>query len=129
MGLQTLLLVAIAVVASTVPLLAGRWFQGPWFQLAAALGLTAIGMGLAWPLLSGCLAGPYGALPEVIQETISGRITEARPGLSFARTEPERALLFMLPVLVSLLVTAYFGSCRACQVSRSVIRIKRSDCF
>ena len=103
LGLQTLLLVAIAVVASTVPLLAGRWFQGPWFQLAAALGLTAIGMGLAWPLLSGCLAGPYGALPEVIQETISGRITEARPGLSFARTEPERALLFMLPVLVSLL--------------------------
>ena len=102
LGIQTLLLVAVAVVASAVPVLARERLKGPWLQVGAAVLLTIIGMALAWPLLSGCLAGPYGELPEAIQETISGRITEARPALSFARVQPVAASLFKLPEVVSL---------------------------
>lgn len=103
LGIQTLLLVAVAVVASVVPVHARHRLKGPWVQVGAAVLLTVIGMWLAWPLLSGCLVGPYGELPEAIQETISGRINEARPGLAYARIQPVAALLFMLPVVVSLL--------------------------
>ncbi|WP_050770773.1 hypothetical protein [Roseobacter sp. CCS2] len=113
LGPQTLLLVAVAILASTMPLLLHRWLKGPWLQLGAAAVLTAIGMLLVWPLLSGCLVGPYGALPEVIQETISGRITEAKPAFLFAQARPMTALLFLLPVLVSLFAgRALWGTSR-----------------
>lgn len=106
LGTPALALVAVAVGACLLPLAAARWLQSPVWHLGATIILTGVGLALAWPLLAGCLDGPYGDLPVTLQETISSRITEARPGLAYARIHPGTALAFVIPVLVSLLAGA-----------------------
>ena len=106
LGLPTLAMVATAAIACTIPIAASRWLRTPVMQLGATVLLTAAGVALAWPMLAGCLDGPYGDLPLVIQEAISGSITEAKPGLVYARRHPGSTMVFLLPVVVSLLAGA-----------------------
>lgn len=106
LGMPTLALVAVAVGACLLPLAVARWVQSPVWHLGATIILTGVGLALMWPLLSGCLDGPYGDLPLAVQDAISARITEARPGLAYARIYPGAALVFVIPVLVSLLAGA-----------------------
>ena len=105
LGTPTLAMVGTAVLASAIPLFAGRWLKTPMMQLGGTVVLTVVGIGVAWPLISGCLDGPYGELPMILQETISSRITEAKPGLVYARSHTGAALVFMLPVITSLIVS------------------------
>lgn len=102
LGTPTLGLIAIAAVASVLPMAFARWVSGPWIYLALTACLTVAGIAVAWPLLSGCLDGPYGDLPLALQETISLRITEAKPGLVYARSNTAAALVFVIPVFVAL---------------------------
>ncbi len=102
LGLPTLSLVALASIACLVPFAAARWLPTPPLKLATTVVLTAVGLGLAWPFLSVCLDGPYGELPVNLQELISNGITEALPGLVYARSNVVAALVFTLPVFVTL---------------------------
>ncbi|WP_100368386.1 hypothetical protein [Yoonia maricola] len=113
LGVQTLSLVAIAVVATVLPTLAHRRLKDAWMQMGAAVVLTCIGVVVAWPVLSGCLAGPYGALPEIIQEAIRNDITEAKPVFVYAQSHLTLTLVFMLPVIVSFLAGSilWLSSC------------------
>lgn len=107
LGTPTLSLGAIAITACMVPFAFARWLPNPILKLGATVVLTGAGLVVAWPLLSGCLDGPYGDLPVILQETISSRITEAKPGLVYAQANLGAALVFSLPVFVSLLCGAY----------------------
>ncbi len=102
LGLPTLSLVAMAIVGCLVPFAAARWLQAPLSKLAVTVFLIIVGLALAWPMLSVCLAGPYGELPVALQETISSGITEALPGLVYAKANLVAALIFTLPVFVAL---------------------------
>lgn len=104
LGTPALSLVAVAVVACLIPIAAQKWLPSIALQLGATVALTVIGVGLAWPLLSGCLDGPYGDLPVFLQETIRDRITESRSGLAYLQSNTGAALIFALPVIVSLVV-------------------------
>lgn len=106
LGTPTLALIAVAATACIVPMVARRLLPSTAWQLGATIGLTVIGVGLAWPLLSGCLDGPYGDLPLEVQNIISERIVEAKPGLVYLQAHTESALIFGLPVVVALLTGA-----------------------
>lgn len=97
----TLALVGIAVVASVLPFMFGRLLSKPLLQISATVALTAIGVLIAWPLLSPCLGGPYGQLPQEVQDLISGKITEAKPILVYGVERPGATLVFFLPVIVA----------------------------
>lgn len=99
LGTPVLGLIGIAAVASVLPL---AWVRGPWTHLALTVGLTAIGIAVAWPLISGCLDGPYGDLPKAVQDMISNRITEAKPALLYVQTNPGPTLVFVLPLFAAL---------------------------
>lgn len=107
LGTPVLSLIAIAITACTAPFAAGRWLKTPLLKLGAIIILTGIGIMVAWPHLSECQDGPYGDLPLVLQEAISSRITEAKPGLVYAQSHLGTALVLALPVLVSLLCGGY----------------------
>ncbi|MCK0095713.1 hypothetical protein MWU60_09035 [Yoonia sp. F2084L] len=104
LGTPTLALIAVAGTACIVPMAAHRFLPSTAWQLGATIGLTVIGVGLAWPLLSGCLDGPYGDLPLEVQNIISERIVEAKPGLVYLQAHTESAFIFGLPVVVALLM-------------------------
>jgi hypothetical protein len=101
LGTPTLSLIGIAIIAVVLPMALGRWLSGSLAYLAVAIVLTTAGIVVAWPLLSVCLDGPYAQLPLVLQDFISLRITEAQPGLAFAKNQPESFLIFTLPVFVA----------------------------
>ncbi len=96
----TLSLIGIAAIASILPIAFGRWLPGSWLHLAATVVLTALGIAAVWPLLAGCLDGPYGQLPIALQETISTRISEAKPGLVYAQSHMAPALVSGLKFLL-----------------------------
>lgn len=101
LALPTLSVIWVAVVASTLPLALGRSLSGPLAYLIATVVLTAVGIAVAWPLISVCLDGPYATLPPMLQEFIDTRITEAKPGLAYAKSRPDAFVSFVLPVFVT----------------------------
>jgi hypothetical protein len=107
LSLPTLGLVAVAAVACVLPMTFGRVLHGPWMHLAATVVLTGLGILLIWPVMAGCLDGPYGDLPIDLQETISSRITEAKPVWAYMQRDPDQGLMFLLPVLVALLLGGF----------------------
>ena len=101
LGTPTLALIWIAVAASLAPLALGAWLRGPVAHLGVTAVLTGAGLLVVWSLVSPCLAGPYANLPVDLQEFISGRISEARPGLAYAQIRPAAFVEFVLPVFVA----------------------------
>ena len=98
LGTPILGLVWTAVIASILPAFILR---GP-LQIAATAVLAMIGLAIAWPLLGPCLAGPYGDLPQVLQDYISTRITEAKPAIAYAIGQPVAAVVFLTPIFAAL---------------------------
>jgi len=101
LGLPTLILIGIAVAACLAPYAIGGSGRSHWVHLVMTGGLVAIGVALAWPVIGTCVTGPYGNLPLSLQETISDRITEARPAHIYAQTHTTAALIFLLPILLA----------------------------
>jgi len=118
LGLPVLSLIAIAAVASILPmlLLSGRVF----LRLGLGVALIALGCVVAWPLLGPCLAGPYGALPQQVQDIIRFGIVEAQPGLIYAQNNAFSYISMGLPVAGSLAVAGYFW--------RRMDKASRVDC-
>lgn len=106
LSVTTLSLVGIAIMACLLPLALSKWVRSPIVFLAAAVIVTGVGIAVAWPLLSVCMSGPYAQLPIEAQELISGRITEAKPGILYATDRPVAALIFVLPVIATFLFGA-----------------------
>ena len=103
LGTPTIALIWIAVVASLAPLSLGGALRGPVAHLGVTVILTGMGLFTAWSLVSPCLAGPYANLPVDLQAFISGRITEAKPGLAYAQIRPAAFVEFVLPVFTATL--------------------------
>lgn len=102
LGLPVLGLIGVACVASLAPMALLPRLPALWVAPLLTALLTGLGLIMIWPLLAGCVAGPYGALPPTLQETISTRIIEAQPALTYAQATPLPALVFTLPALLAL---------------------------
>jgi len=96
LGLPVLSLIAIASAASLVPMVIG--LHGIWLRLALSIAIVAVGFVVVWPLLGGCVTGPYGDLPVDVQDIIRSSIREALPGVDFAKGSPGLYGRMMLPV-------------------------------
>lgn len=106
LGLPVLSLIAIAGVASIVPMIVVK--ERGVFRFALSVGLIALGIGVAWPLLGPCLAGPYGSLPEEVQRIIRTSIIEAQPLLIYAPANVLNFLKMAVPVVGALIFAAFF---------------------
>ena len=104
LGVPVLAMIGLACAASVLPFAVLRGNAGPLLVLGVAAAITAAGLVLFWPMTRVCLAGPYGTLPDYIQDFISGAIIEARPGLVYARLRPSAAVLFFLPVASAVVI-------------------------
>ena len=134
LGVPLLTLIAVATLASLTPFLFLRSRASLVWVLGASAVITAIGMVVTWPVSSVCLSGPYAALPQFIQEFIEGAITEARPGLIYAQLRPAPALLFVLPVVASILLALGLlakdnGSRELSAQQRAVVKIYAFFCL
>lgn len=103
LGTPTLALIWVAVASSLAPIALGAWLRGPVANIAITAVLTGAGLLAVWSLVSPCLAGPYATLPNDLQEFISGRVSEARPGLAYAQSRLAAFVEFVLPVFATTL--------------------------
>lgn len=78
----------VGVVATTSPVLAERFLSGPFSRIAVLLGLTAIGLWLAFPLLGQCLAGPYSAVTPEVRSIIQNNVIEALSASALLERNP-----------------------------------------
>ena len=99
----TLALVVIASIACMLSVITTRFSNSSIVGFGSALLVVTVGLGLAWPLVSHCLAGPYAQIPPELQELISTRITEAKPGLLYARKEVAASLVLIIPIFAAIL--------------------------
>lgn len=95
-----ILLGAIGVVATLVPVLAGQILRGPVPRLLAMAAITGLGLWLAFPVLGQCLGGPYANVAPEVRAIIEGNIAEALPALVFLQSDTVTALQILLPMLV-----------------------------
>jgi len=104
-------ILAILVIASTsslAPLALYSRVSSPVARLAAVAGLALFGVWMFVPLLTPCLAGPYGMLPPEAQDFITSRISEALPALAFATLRPLTFANVLLPILVITALSSLF---------------------
>lgn len=106
LGLPVISLIAIAAVASIVPMLLLR--DKGVLRWGLGFGLIALGCLTAWPMLAPCLSGPYGSLPAEVQDIIRNGIVEAQPALLYASENMLNAIKMFVPVLGSLLLATFF---------------------
>ena len=102
----TLALVGIASTACIGALALARWTANKTARLGGACLITLVGLLLASPLLSNCLAGPYAQIPHELQELITNSISEAKPFLVYAHEKPAVALVFSTPIFVAIIAGA-----------------------
>ncbi|MEO0916176.1 MAG: hypothetical protein AAFY31_04225 [Pseudomonadota bacterium] len=95
-------------IASTLPLLLLRGGRRPALHLLMTVALSVGGIILAWPMLFTCLTGPYGDLPQELQDFISRGVGEALPLRVFTMQHPADAAPMILPVALAVAAVAYF---------------------
>lgn len=100
-----LALAAIGIVATLVPVLADRLLRGPLVRILTMAALTALGLWLAAPLLTPCLAGPYADVPPAVRTLIESRIVEALSVVEMYQTLPDVLLSTLLPAVVIVLAS------------------------
>jgi hypothetical protein len=96
----------VASAASLGPMLARRWLAHPMARLLATVLIAGVGLWLCAPLLSPCLAGPYGALPLDLQIVINRDITEAQPGYLYAQNAPFSFHSYVTPAIAAVGISA-----------------------
>jgi len=104
LGLPVLSLIAVASVASVVPIyvLSGKTLG----RFILSIALTALGCALAWPLLGPCITGPYGTLPAEVQDIIRTGISEGKPGIVYAQTNLLDYIKMVVPVVGALILAS-----------------------
>jgi hypothetical protein len=91
---------AVGVVATLVPVFAGRWLRGPVASILSLFILTGIGLLVAWPVLGHCLAGPYSEVAPEVRQIIAQNVTEARSAALLWTQDPELLGRVLGPPLV-----------------------------
>ncbi len=76
-----------------------------WVGIVLCVATVLIGMVVASPILRPCLVGPYATLPDDVRALI-GKITEARPALSFLSDRPDLFFSTVVPGVGALAVAA-----------------------
>lgn len=98
---------AVGVVATLVPVLAARLLTGPVARILALLAITAAGLWLAYPVLGGCLAGPYSDVPPQVRAIIEGTVIEALSAPLLLQAQPDLlARVLLPPAVIALLALA-----------------------
>jgi hypothetical protein len=104
-----LAILLIATVSCGLPLVFYNRLRSPAARLGVTTALTIAGLWLFAPLISPCLAGPYGMLPPEVQDFITSRISEALPGPTFAILRPLTFVDVVVPILaITLLATIFW---------------------
>lgn len=98
-----LVLGAVGIAATLVPVLAHRQLGNPLARILAMVLIAGIGLWLAAPLLTPCLAGPYADVPPDVRALIESRIVEALSVVEMYRSLPDVLLTTLLPAVVILL--------------------------
>jgi hypothetical protein len=93
-------LAAIGIVASLAPVALARVLVHPAARILLSLGITAVGLWLAAPLLLPCLQGPYANATAEVRLIIESRISEALPANVLWQARPELLLRILMPPLV-----------------------------
>lgn len=106
LGLPVLSLIAVAGVASVVPMFVLSNKPLGRFVLSAVL--TALGCALAWSLLGPCITGPYGSLPAEVQDIIRNGISEGKPGIVYAQTNLLDYIRMVVPVVGAVILASIF---------------------
>jgi asparagine N-glycosylation enzyme membrane subunit Stt3 len=106
LGLPVLSLIAVASVASVVPIFV--FSDKALGRFVLSIVLTALGCALAWPLLGLCITGPYGSLPAEVQDIIRTFISEGKPGIVFAQTNLLDYIRMMVPVVGAVTMASVF---------------------
>ncbi|MGV8954572.1 MAG: hypothetical protein ACOH2M_25975 [Cypionkella sp.] len=94
---------AILLIATTscgAPLALYGRLRHPAARIGITAAMTLVGIWIFAPLMSPCLAGPYGMLPAEVQDFITSRISEALPGLVFAMIRPLTFIDVVVPILI-----------------------------
>ncbi|MGL4238267.1 hypothetical protein [Tabrizicola sp.] len=90
----------VGVVATLVPVLGERLLTSPLSRISVMLGLAALGIWLAFPLLGQCLAGPYSDLSPEMRSIIDDNITEALSASKLLAESPSLLGRILLPAVV-----------------------------
>lgn len=101
-------LVGVCVLGCLLPTMLAPIARGPLVSLVIASTVGIAGLGLLWPMIAPCLAGPYGNLPANVQDIINTQIVEALPGLTFAVHDPERFNAIVTPAFGALFIATTF---------------------
>lgn len=99
-----LALAATGIVATLVPVLAARVLQGPVLRILTMVALVVLGLWLAAPLLTPCLAGPYADVPPEVRTLIESRMIEALSARELIGVLPDLLGRSLLPPVVILLM-------------------------
>lgn len=97
-----LLLAAVGVVSTALPVLAGQRVRGAGGRIALMAGVAAVGVALIWPVFGPCISGPYADIAPSTREIIETRIQEAIPLWTVMFDTPFRAAYVALPPLLML---------------------------
>ena len=103
-----LAILLIATFSCGLPLIFYSRLQNTAARLGVTAALTGAGLCVFAPLISPCLAGPYGMLPPEVQDFITSRISEALPGPAFARLRPLTFVDVVVPILVMTVLATFF---------------------
>lgn len=90
-------LAATGILATLVPVLAGRVLRGPVLRILTMAVLVGLGLWLSAPLLLPCLAGPYADVPPEVRTLIESRMIEALSAAELVRLMPDLLLRTLLP--------------------------------
>jgi hypothetical protein len=71
-------------------------------RIGMALGLGAVALAALAPMLAPCRAGPYAALPSDVQALMNAHITEMQSFMTVFATAPSSAIVFVLPVYITI---------------------------
>ncbi|WP_137109341.1 hypothetical protein [Rhodobacter sp. SY28-1] len=99
-----LALAATGIVGTLVPVLLAYCLQGPLVRIATMGMLAALGLWLAAPILTPCMAGPYADVPPEVRTLIESRMVEALSAVEMFDVRPDILLRALIPAVVILVL-------------------------
>lgn len=124
LAVPVMVLGAVGVVATLVPVLGARMLTGPATRIAALVVIAAMGLWLSYPLLDHCLAGPYSDVPPEIRKMIETMISEALSASAMLEAFPATLGRMLLPpvvILVMGLVSVWYMRSRVSPRQRTAL--------
>ncbi|WP_019956068.1 hypothetical protein [Yoonia vestfoldensis] len=124
LALPVVALIGVAAAACLLPLVSRRLHSQPLVYLACTAIISVLGLGLTWPLIGPCTAGPYAELPLYLQQMMKNDFIEMAPLWELIARNPVGAIVLVLPVFAALIAgaTQHFLDRRNPDISRERTR-------